>query len=154
MSDHPTVLDPARLVRLLGEQRDVYARLKELSAQQRGLIAGDRSEALLAILGERHALVKTLVRLNDELAPYRRAWDDVYAGLPAAQRRDVSQLLKEVNDLLRVILTTDQEDGAMLAARKQAVAGEIVGLAGTRSASSAYARAARAAAAPAADLNG
>jgi len=148
-------LDPDRLIRLLENQRDLYVKLRELSDQQRAMISGDRPELLLNILRQRQDLVAALSRLNDELGPFRRNWDAMYAALPDAHRERAAGLLEEVNTLLRNILRTDQEDGALLSARKQAVAAELAGVSGGQAANVAYARQERTVSAPsAADLTG
>ncbi len=140
MNQTATQLDPGRLIQLLTKQRDFYHRLRELSQQQRTLISGDRPEMLLAILRERQELVTALAQLNNELAPYRRNWDAMYAALPELTRTEASQILQEINSLLRVILRSDQEDSALLSARKQAVADGLAGIAGARVANAAYAQ--------------
>ncbi len=138
---HPTdPLDPHRLIALLTQQRDYYHRLRELSDKQRSMIAGDRPELLLTILRQRQELVAALARLNNDLGPFRRNWDAMYAALPEAIRSEASQILQEINGLLRVILRNDQEDTALLSARKQAVAGDMAALSGGRAANTAYAR--------------
>ncbi|MGD8454312.1 MAG: flagellar export chaperone FlgN [Phycisphaerae bacterium] len=140
MKDVNDLRSPQRLIDLLAEQRGLYVRLRELSEQQRTLITGDRPEMLLNILRERQSLVAALARLNDELAPYRRDWENLYSGLPDDLRRQANDLLQEINGLLRVILRTDQEDSALLSARKQTLGGEMDKLSGGHSANSAYAR--------------
>lgn len=150
----PAQLDSTRLMDLLGKQRDLYRGLRELSEKQRSMIAGDRPELLLGILRHRQDLVTTLARLNEELGPFRRNWDSVYAALPDPQRRQASEILHEVNSLLHVILRTDQEDGALLSARKQAVGEEIADVSGGQAANAAYARQAEAGDARAADVTG
>lgn len=154
MKNQPMSLDPDRLIALLTQQHDYYSKLGKLSERQRSLISGDRPELLLNILRERQDLVASLARLNMELGPFRRNWDAMYAALPEAQRARASELLHDINGLLRVILRTDQEDGALLAARKQAVATEIAGVSGGRAANTAYAQQAAPTAGPAADMTG
>jgi hypothetical protein len=131
--------EPKQLIGLLVEQRDLYRRLRQLSEQQRTLITGDRPEMLLNILRERQTLVGALSRLNEQLAPFRRNWEPLYAGLRAELRNEANELLQEINSLLRVILRTDQEDSALLSARKQSVAREMDALSGAQSANTAYA---------------
>ncbi len=133
-------LDPQRLIQLLEQQRELYAKLRELSERQRHLISGNRPELLLTILRERQDLVGALARLNEQLGPFRRNWDPLYATLPEAERTRASALLQEINNLLRVILRTDQEDGALLSVRKQAIGSEMASLAGGQRANAAYAR--------------
>jgi hypothetical protein len=132
-------VDPNRLVALLTEQRDLYQQLRALSDRQRALISGNHPDTLLELLTHRRQIVAALAELNERLGPYRRHWDEIYNALPETQRAQASGLLQEVNGLLRVILKTDQEDGALLAARKQAVASEIRGLSDGRIANVAYA---------------
>ncbi len=133
-------LDPRQLVSLLGQQRDLYLRLRQLSDKQRTMISGDQPELLLSILRDRQDLVTGLARLNDDLAPYRRRWDALYTALPEDERARASAYLQEINELLRVILRTDHEDSALLSARKQAIAGEIAEASGGQVANRAYAQ--------------
>ena len=154
MSDAMNPQDTERLIKLLSEQRDLYVRLRELSEQQRSLISGDHPEQLLNILRERQTLVGALARLNEQLAPFRRNWDGMYRSLPTAQRHQANELLQEINGLLRLILRTDQEDSALLSARKQTVAGQIRDLGGGQSANNAYARHATGPSTPSADVTG
>lgn len=145
---------PERLLKLLTEQRELYGRLRELSARQRELLSGDHPEQLLGILRERQALVAALARLNEELAPFRRNWEHTYRNLPDDVRRQAGSLLQEINELLRHILRSDQEDSALLAARKQAAAERITEYGGGQSANAAYARQAGSEPPAAADLKG
>jgi len=147
-------LDPSQLIDLLSRQRDLYRSLRELSHKQRNIISGDRPEMLLGILRDRQDLVTSLAKLNDELGPFRRNWDAMYAALPGDQRTQASAILHEINGLLRVILRTDQEDGALLSARKQVVSNELEGMSGGQVANAAYARQATSPGAAPADLLG
>jgi hypothetical protein len=156
MSTGTSQLDPHRLIALLEEQRDLYLKLRQLSNTQRSMIAGDRPELLLHILRERQDLVTALARLNEQLSPFRRNWDALYATLPEDGRTRASAVLQEINGLLRVILRADQEDGALLSARKQAVALDLTAASGGRTANTAYARQTGASngVSPAADVTG
>jgi len=147
-------LDPSQLIDLLSRQRDLYQSLRELSQKQRNIISGDRPEMLLGILRARQDLVTALAKLNDELGPFRRNWDAMYSALPADQRTQASAILHEINGLLRVILRTDQEDGALLSARKQVISNELDGMSGGQMANTAYARQASSSSAGPADLMG
>jgi hypothetical protein len=127
------------VVTLLTLQRDLYLRLRELAGQQRELISGAAPEVLLNLLTERQTIVNRLARLNEQLAPYRRNWEATYASLPLPARDAATALLAEINALLRTILQTDEQDGALLAARRQQTAREISALDGRRNAAAAYA---------------
>jgi hypothetical protein len=140
MEDALSQLDTNRLIHLLKQQRELYLQLRDLSDRQRALIASDSPDLLLSILRDRQTLVAALVRLNEQLAPYRRDWEAVQATLSDDVRQQAAQLLEEINDLLRNILRVDQEDGALLSARKQAVAQSLSDVSGGRTANAAYAR--------------
>jgi hypothetical protein len=154
MSSFMDQFDPTQLIALLTQQRDLYHRLRELSDKQRTMISGDRPEMLLNILRDRQDLVTSLARLNDELAPFRRNWDEMYASLPEDQRQQASSLLEDINGLLRVILSTDQEDGALLSARKQTTANNLAGVSGGKMANTAYGKQAGSTGSRAADITG
>lgn len=136
-------VNPERLVALLVQQRDLYRDLGRLSRHQRDLISDDRPDALLNLLKERQSVVLSLARLNEQLAPFRRNWDGVYEQLPQASRDQANELLREINQMLTVILAADQEDGALLSARRQSIGAEIKQVSGGREANAAYARPAR-----------
>ena len=155
MSSSPSQPEPKRLIDMLARQRDLYKKLRELSEKQRTMISGDRPDLLLNILRERQGLVTSLAQLNDEMGPYRRNWDAAYNALPEQYRDQASDLLQEINGLLRVILQTDREDSALLSARKQAVATSIADVSGGQLANAAYAKQATGPATPnAADTAG
>jgi hypothetical protein len=154
MKGQVTQLDSNRLIELLTQQRDLYRGLRDLSERQRNMISGDRPELLLSILRERQDLVTSLARLNEELGPYRRNWDAMYAALPEAQRGQASEILHEINGLLRDILRTDQEDSALLSARKQTIGAELSNASDGRTANAAYAQQAKPKKQPGADLSG
>lgn len=142
------------IIALLARQCELYRELKELSDKQRNMISGDRPELLLNILRDRQTLVTALAKLNEQMGPYRRNWDTAYNALPAPQREVAAGYLHEINGLLRVILKTDQEDGALLSARKQAVANELADVTGNQTAHAAYTRQGARRAGPNADIRG
>jgi hypothetical protein len=140
MDTNTEQIAPEKLIKLLKEQRDLYRRLQELSERQRTLITGDRPELLLNILRDRQTLVTALAKVNEQLSPYRRNWQSIHATLPEVTRHTTSELLEEINGMLQVILKTDQEDQALLSARKQAVARSLSDVSGGRVANAAYAQ--------------
>ncbi len=155
MGNQTAWFSPTHLVRLLTEQRDVYNQLESLSHRQRTMISGDRPEALLNILSERQKLVQQLAQLNNQLAPFRRDWDALFDQLPDPVRAQVGELLDQINAMLRSILRSDQEDSALLSARKQSVAQSLERFSGGAAAHNAYSRGNSAGSSPgSADLSG
>lgn len=137
-------LNPQGLLRLLTGQRELYRELEALSQRQRSSITSDRPEALLDVLTRRQRIIQALGRLNERLAPYRERWAEEYGQLDESARRQVDACLEEIHSLLRVILQADQEDGAMLSARREILSRELGRTADGQAANSAYARHARA----------
>lgn len=155
--DNPAPRETAshdELLRLLRDQRGLYDQLSQLSGRQRGLISGDQPELLLGILQDRQRLVAGLARINEELAPFRRDWNAIYNALPDDVRGETADLLNQVNELLRGIIRNDEEDGRLLAARKQAVSQTLSALSDGRAANKAYARQSQSAATPKRDQHG
>ena len=143
-----------RLVALLERQCELYRKLKALSERQRGMIASDRPDMLIETLQERQAHVTELTRLNQRLSPFRRDWNATLATLDEQTKGTVSEMVTTINTLLTGIIESDQQDGAMLSARKQMVASELSGLSGGRVANLGYARSALPTESNSADLTG
>jgi len=120
----------------------------------RGQTAKLDPSQLIDLLSRQRDLWTAPAKLNDERGPCRRNWDAMNSALPADQRTQASAILHEINGLLRVILRTDQEDGALLSARKQVISNELDGMSGGQMANTAYARQASSSSAGPADLMG
>lgn len=136
-----TGLEGASMPELVRAQRDLYRSLHRLAERQRCLIAAEDPSALLSLLSERQKLTRSLVKLGDRLAPYRRDWPAACESLDPAQRRGVQGMLDEVSDLLGRIIAADEEDARLLTARKARAAAELTTFRGGRQAVGAYAAA-------------
>lgn len=148
------VLDAERLIALLRKQVDLYGRLRNLSDQQRTIIAGDRPELLLSVLSERQAIVNDLTKNNAALGPYRRQWDDLYRSMPEGLRDQAKALLGQINGVAGAILKSDDEDYSLLSTKKNDVGRSLAGMHGARAAASAYGRASHRRAAGGSDFAG
>lgn len=137
-----TKLTAERIVKLLRKQRELYEQLQHLSRRQRSLISGDQPEQLLSILRDRQSLVNALAQINHQLSPLRASWQSAFDKLPEPERSEVAALLEDVNRILAAIIRTDQEDGALLSARKQSVGQVIDRAQDGRAANAAYGRSA------------
>ena len=128
-----------RLIELLTRQRDVYLQLRRLADEQRGAIDGEKSEELLRILGERQRLINRLTEVNTELEPYRSRWDQIRQGIDPAGRQVVSDLVDEVQELLKGILERDEGDCDALKRRTRACRDQAATLATNQRVNAAYA---------------
>jgi flagellar biosynthesis/type III secretory pathway chaperone len=124
-SAFPTQDDPATLLNLLEQQRDLYAQLHELSDQQSRLIASGETEQLLNVLAQRQGLVESLTQINGRLTPWRDHWSEVAERLPAGDRDRLRRLLDEVQQYLQQILDRDEQDRAQLESTREQVGGQL-----------------------------
>jgi len=133
--------DVSRLLETLERQRDLYRRLRVLTARQRGLVAQDDPQPLLALLADRQKLVEELLEVSEQLASYRRDWTEVFGGLDEPTRLQVTTMLEEANTTLGAILHSDNRDSAMLSTRRQDLADRMNAAGAASRAGAAYAAA-------------
>ena len=115
------VAGPGTLLEALDRQRKLYITLRELSAEQRSLIARNNGESLLTLLGRRQQVINELAQLDAVLAGFRRDWPARYGGLNGADRVRVDALLAEINEALTAIMEMDREDAEALARQTESV---------------------------------
>jgi hypothetical protein len=113
------------LLRLLGEQRDVFRQLDHLAQRQKTLIIEDDPQPLLDLLAERQRLVNRLVRLTQQNTLHRQRWPDLGEAMSLEDRRQADALMVDINGMLEDILAADARDCEALAGRKNALAGEL-----------------------------
>lgn len=131
--------DATELIQLLEEKRDQCVALRGLVDQQRQAITGDEPERLLEVLSRRKTILNRLGELAQGLRPYQASWTEVRRLLSEEVRRQVDQLVNEVNTALGAILHADEEDTKLLSARKSSTAQQLSSLHAGRQAGSAYA---------------
>ena len=132
------MLSEMRLIELLTHQRSLYRKLKVLAERQQALVSHDDTEALLKLLAERQKLVDGLVKLNEQIAPYRQQWSTFFGSLSTERRDEISDLLEEVNTSLGSILKNDARDTAVMNVRRERVSSDIGHVDGGRRATAAY----------------
>lgn len=128
-----------RAITLLEEQRGVFERLEELARSQGELIEQDRTEELLALMGERQELIERAGAIAGELQPMRAGWDAIAGDASDAERAAVAGLARAVDALIGRIVEADRRDEQRLGARRAELSMELGGLSRGRSASNAYA---------------
>ncbi len=143
MSDTGAKWDTQRLLSLLGEQRGMFRQLRRLAERQQLLVLQDEPQPLLELLTERQQLVDGLGGLNAQLGEYKKNWTTVYAGLDEGSRKQVAELLEEVNASLGMILQSDSRDTATLTARRHNMADQLTVFDARGRVGAAYAGAAR-----------
>lgn len=130
--------DTGQLMRLLGEQRELYRQLEQLAGGQRALITSESPEQLLNVLVQRQRVIDRLEGVTGRLKPYQQNWRAVRLGLSPEDGQRADQIVAEVNALLKGILEKDAADAELLAARKSSVGQTIRSLKRVRHAGVAY----------------
>ncbi|MFQ5429111.1 MAG: hypothetical protein ACE5E1_02275 [Phycisphaerae bacterium] len=138
MHERQTEFSAERLIELLRHQRTLHRRLRLLADRQKALVEQEDPEPLLTLLAERQQLVDGLVALNGKLAPFRRHWTECYAQLDEASRREVAEVLEEINHSLGAILKSDSRDSATLTARQRNMGSRLAAFDAGSRASTAY----------------
>ena len=135
---HTTEADAEALISLLRRQVGTYTRLEQLSDRQRGLIAAEDQQRLLALLAERQKLVDELSVLNQGLIPLQKCWRANRETVAPSLRAEADQLVGRAGEILQRILGADEQDARILSARKAQTAKQVTALAQGRQAFEAY----------------
>ena len=125
-------------VTLLERQRDRYAALVEMGAEQRALIAKGDAEALLVLLGRRQEVVDELGRIDQALNACRADWAGHYQRLGAEDRERVDGLVRQIQEMLGAVMDMDREDVEALAQQKARVGVELTRVPTQRQVQAAY----------------
>ena len=133
-----TEADAEKLISLLRRQVSIYTRLEQLSGRQRGLIAAEDQQPLLALLAERQKLVDELSTLNQGLVPLQDYWRSNRETVAPSLRAEVDQLVGRAGEILQRVLGADEQDARILSARKAQTANQVTALAQSRQAFDAY----------------
>lgn len=127
--DSQVVLD------LLRRQRDLYAQLQSLGADQSTFIRQGATEQLLSLLAKRQNLVDQLGQVAAQIAPHR----DQIAELARAQSSgEIKLLVDEIRGLLEQIIVQDDAGRKDLEAARDGVAGQLRQVTGAGVAAGAY----------------
>lgn len=116
---------PARVLVQLREQALLYQKLESFATRQRGLVLGEDTGPLLAMLAERAKLSQRLAEIGSQLAPIRKDWNAYRARFSSDQRAEAEHLLHEASVRLERVIESDAQDVRVLSGRKQAVADSL-----------------------------
>jgi hypothetical protein len=134
------------IVQALEDQLACYRKLAKLSELQRGYVRENQTDELIRVLSARSELLTEIARLEQQVAPLKRAWADHSAAFPPLLKETTSRMLAETRALLEQITQADQDDVLLLQQRKMSVGKQIqqaqsAQRVNTRYAASAYAHA-------------
>lgn len=143
MTGAKTKEDNAAVCRLIEDQIDLYCVLDQLSRRQHRIVETDDTAALLAVLGERSAVIDRISRLSAQLAPYLAEWDLHLSGLGQSDRDRIRRRLDDLAVMMEQIARRDEEDRDTLERRRTVVGRELTGLSRGGAALNAYGGSAR-----------
>ena len=126
-------------IELLVQQKELYAKLKQLSDKQRQLVETQDAVQLLGLLGARKVLVENLTHLGRQIAPIREQWQQMQDTLQGDQRDQINLLIDETQQLLSGIIEADEQDRKQLQNDRDAKAVELGKFTQTSAVRNAYA---------------
>ncbi len=138
VSDATRVEFPDEVLVALRKEAALYGRLESYAARQRRLIVSNKTEPLLALLGDRQKLVVELTRIGEALAPVRREWAGRREAFSDDQRIEADELFAQTAKRLQRIMDMDTKDARVLAVKKEMASGSVRSMQATGQAIAAY----------------
>lgn len=127
-----------RLESLVDSVRGLYGQLDEMSRRQGELLAGDKMDALLALLRERQGVIDRITVAAAELGPYVRDWDELSGRLDEPTRTRIRAGIDEIEVAAKTVGERDEEHRRALESQRHRVADQLAGVGRGRAALSAY----------------
>lgn len=115
----------AALVENLQQQQELYEQLGGLGAEQTRLVQAGEPEPLIALLSRRQHLIDRLAALSGQLEPYKQDWPRYWAQLDGAMRRQVTELINRVQELLDQVMVRDEQDRSTLTDHRDRMKGDL-----------------------------
>ena len=113
------------IVESLETQLGCYRRLAKLSELQRAFVRENQTDELLQVLQTRSEVLTEIARLEQDVAPLKRAWAETSSALSPAVKESAAAMLAETRQLLQQITQADQDDVLLLQQRKLNVGKQI-----------------------------
>lgn len=136
----PPGAPPAAALEKLQAERDLYARVLELSRRQRALAEAGPAEELLSVLAEKQRLADQAAGLAGGTRQLKASWEALTAAWPAGERRRGRELLDGIRGLLEGILAEDEASQKALSGRRGGALEELLKVQQGRRAHQAYGR--------------
>ncbi len=134
----PASPDLNALTPLLERQKSLYQKLRILSDQQKAYIDQGQSELLLTLLSQRQKLIDDAASVTAELEPYRQRWEAIWTNLDETNRQKIGALVRQVQELLGLIVQQDERDRQTLVDNKARISNELQKIARGTAANNAY----------------
>ena len=114
-----------RLIALVERQAALFHQLETFGQRQATFIAEGEADSLLSLLAQRQQVIDRLQGVNSELEPFRRRWQELWAGLDAADQERVGALVRDAQETLEKVMAADERDRRQLEVAQRQVAQEL-----------------------------
>lgn len=99
----------AEMLRLLTDQRDIFARLREYAVKQLEIIATGDADALLKLLAEKQRLIERNETLKKEIAPFQTQWEGVRERVGLEVRRAVEAMFADLRGHVAAVVELENQ---------------------------------------------
>ncbi len=130
----------ARLFSMLDRQQTVSVTLMDRCVQQAEYLTSERAGALLTVLEERQGLIEELNELSVGLEPFRNAWPEIWGVLDDAERGEVQEMVRGIQQVVNDVMERDADDQKSLQAEKSRLQEELGSMNTARDSQRAYGR--------------
>jgi hypothetical protein len=122
----------------LKRERDLYAKILELSREQRRLAEAGSTEELLAVLAEKGRLAEEAAQASEGSRELKRDWAEKKAGMGADDAARGQELLDAVAGILKQVLAEEEECERSIGQRKHGTMEDLLKLQKGRKIAQAY----------------
>jgi hypothetical protein len=122
----------------LTRELELYARILEMTSEQRRLAEEGKAEDLLALLAEKGKLTEEAARVAKGSAELKANWAESSKGMESSDRERGQKLLDEVSSTLQQILAEEDACQKALGSRREGAMEELLRLQKGRKMAQAY----------------
>ena len=122
----------------LQAERDIYARVLELSRRQRELAGAGQAGELLAVLADKQKLTDEAARVSEASREFKADWVGKTAGLPAARREHGERLIAEIREILEQVIAEEDACQKIAGAQREGTMEQMLRVQKARRAARAY----------------
>lgn len=136
----PVPVSPTEALEALQAERDLYARVLDLSRRQCALAESGPAEELLPILAEKQKLAEQAAETAERTRSLKASWKTATEAWPADQRERGRGLVGEIRKLLEQVLAEDEASQKALSGRRGGALEALLKMQQGRRAHQAYGR--------------
>jgi len=121
-------LNVEEALKALRAERDIYARVLELTRRQRTLAESGNAEQLLAVLAEKGKLAEEAAQVSEASRELKSRWSELAPTLGGGHAAEGQRLLDEVVDVLKQVLAEEDACQQAIGQRREGTMEELLRL--------------------------